>query len=288
MDVFPQERFLRTLDRQGVSLTPDEIDRVYHGRVIDLLTSPTGNPKAEKGMKKGVATAVLHLMPADSSGFQVCPLAKVCKIPCLTHSGRGGKWLDADGLNAIQRARRRKTHWWIARRTDFLARLVREVELHERNWRAKGYRPAVRLNGTSDIRWETIPVVRNGRVYPNIMRAFPRVTFYDYTKIPGRTELPRNYSLTFSFDGTNGAAAEAVIETGGNVAIVVRTPEIARRAGTRYARLAPVPTEYNGRPAIDGDESDLRFTDPAGAYVLLRAKGPAVKDTSGFVRDLAA
>jgi hypothetical protein len=34
---------------------------------------------------------------------------------------------------------------------------------------------------------------------------------------------------------------------------------------------------------IDGDANDLRFLDPTGVIVGLKAKGAAKKDTSGFV-----
>jgi hypothetical protein len=34
---------------------------------------------------------------------------------------------------------------------------------------------------------------------------------------------------------------------------------------------------------INGDESDLRFLDPKGVIVGLKAKGKAKKDLSGFV-----
>ncbi len=36
---------------------------------------------------------------------------------------------------------------------------------------------------------------------------------------------------------------------------------------------------------IDGDENDLRFLDPAGAMVYLKAKGSARSDQSGFVQN---
>jgi hypothetical protein len=35
---------------------------------------------------------------------------------------------------------------------------------------------------------------------------------------------------------------------------------------------------------INGDESDLRFLDPKGVIVGLKAKGKAKKDTTGFVK----
>jgi hypothetical protein len=44
-----------------------------------------------------------------------------------------------------------------------------------------------------------------------------------------------------------------------------------------------VPEKYIGRPVINGDDTDLRFLDPKGVIVGLKAKGKAKKDTTGFV-----
>ena len=45
-----------------------------------------------------------------------------------------------------------------------------------------------------------------------------------------------------------------------------------------------VPTEWQGWTVINGDADDLRFLDPVGVIVGLKAKGPkAKKDTAGFV-----
>jgi hypothetical protein len=49
-----------------------------------------------------------------------------------------------------------------------------------------------------------------------------------------------------------------------------------------------LPDTYLDRPVFNGDDSDLRFLDPAGVIVGLKAKGRARKDTSGFVVDIAA
>ena len=38
-----------------------------------------------------------------------------------------------------------------------------------------------------------------------------------------------------------------------------------------------------GKKVVDGDKNDLRFLDPKGVVVGLRAKGPARQDQSGFV-----
>jgi hypothetical protein len=47
-----------------------------------------------------------------------------------------------------------------------------------------------------------------------------------------------------------------------------------------------IPSEWNGYPVIDGDESDTRFLDPQGVIVGLKAKAKAKKDKTGFVIDL--
>jgi hypothetical protein len=44
-----------------------------------------------------------------------------------------------------------------------------------------------------------------------------------------------------------------------------------------------LPAVYMGQPVWNGDETDLRFLDPAGHIIGLKAKGRARKDTTGFV-----
>jgi hypothetical protein len=246
-----------------------------------LLT--TGNPKVAKGEAHGVLTAIMHLAPAKVSGRNTCPHATDgCAAACLNTAGRGGIGLDADGLNTIQVARIQRTRWFHRDRAGFLARLVKEVTAHERSAKRHGLRPAVRLNGTSDLPWEQFPVTRGGSEFPNIMAAFPEMTFYDYTKWPARLRrlvagIP-NYSLTYSLAESNETHAAEALASGMNVAAV-----FAVRRGQ------PLPERHTlagvtSAPVIDGDSTDLRFLDPTGVIVGLRAKGAAIRDTSGFVR----
>jgi hypothetical protein len=44
-----------------------------------------------------------------------------------------------------------------------------------------------------------------------------------------------------------------------------------------------LPETYFGKIVVNGDETDLRFLDPKGVIVGLKAKGKAKKDTTGFV-----
>lgn len=243
---------------------------------MQLLT--IGNPKTVKGEKRGYRTAVMHLAPHTLSGFNVCPMATAgCAAACLNTAGRGGIGLVNGGTNTIQEARKRRTHWYFEDRAGFMAALVREIRAHVRRCERDGYIPAIRLNGTSDIRWETVPA----EGAPNVMTLFPDVQFYDYTKLPNRRNLPPNYHLTYSLaeGDRNWRGHLLALENGYCVAVVLRGAGDSRHP-------LPMPASWNGRALVDGDDSDLRFLDPAGAYIGLRAKGRAKTDTSGFVHDL--
>lgn len=113
-----------------------------------------------------------------------------------------------------------------------------------------------------------------------------KVQFYDYTKIAKRAyrDLPSNYALTLSYSAANADYARTIAETakvtGCNVAVVYRSKAI--RDG-EIARAENGGGTLLGLPMIDGDETDMRFTDPRGVVVGLYAKGPAKRDTTGFV-----
>lgn len=231
---------------------------------MTLLT--VGNPKILKGTAFGYLTAILHFAPGRLSGFNVCPGASIaCLFACLNTSGRGGIIKKGETTNAIQAARLRKTLFYFNETDTFMAQLAKEIGNIVKLAAKHGLKPAIRLNGTSDIRWENEKV--GG--FANLMEMFPNVTFYDYTKLSNRRNLPSNYKLTFSLSEDNDKSAEQALANGLNVAAVFRT----------------IPPTFMGRPVVDGDVSDLRFLDPSGVIVGLKAKGKAKKDTSGFVRN---
>jgi hypothetical protein len=240
------------------------------GSTFRVLTP--GNPKTVKGMKKGFWTFILHLLPADLSGRNVCANATPgCKAACLNTAGRGGILKPGEITNSIQLARLRRTERWFDDRTAFIADLVRDIRKARAIAERHGFVPVFRLNGTSDIRWELASF--EGRKL--IGDVFADLQFYDYTKLTNRRGVPSNYHLTFSAADGNDADVLAAIAQGLNVAVVFRD----KATVARY-----VASGYAGRPVFVGDESDLRFTDPAGICALY-AKGKARHDTSGFVRD---
>ena len=163
--------------------------------------------------------------------------------------------------------------------SGFRSKLAAEVNSAIKSAARKGLIPTFRLNGTTDIRWETIPV-GDYQEFANIMEAFPTVQFYDYTKIPNRRDLPANYALTFSYSGQNGLQALWALRNGHNVAVVFRDSATATDA---LARGVTIGTDTF--PVVNGDTDDLRFLDPASHIVALYAKGSAKSDTSGFVND---
>jgi hypothetical protein len=159
-----------------------------------------------------------------------------------------------------------------------------EIRSHVRVATKHGLRPAVRLNGTSDIPWESVRYTGVDGSVSTIVDRFPDVQFYDYTKLAIRFKrpLPSNYDLTFSAADGNEAAVEFALSRGARVAVVFRN----RRRPTLPARFWQLPKTYRGRRIVDADKHDLRFLEPAGVVCALKAKGRAVFDTTGFVREI--
>ncbi len=234
-----------------------------------------GNPKILKGMKQGYMTYILHLAPADLSGYETCPKRTAgCTAACLNTAGRGGMFKKGETTNVIQQARIRKTKMFFENRTEFMSQLVKDIELAIKQSVKKNLIPVFRLNGTSDLSWEKYEVNRDGKLYRNIFDAFSEYQFYDYTKVLGRKVKDiANYHLTFSEADNNALDTLNAIRAGMNVATVFG-----------IKKNSPMPKMWNGLPVFNGDDSDLRFLDPKNVVVGLYAKGKAKKDTSGFVK----
>ncbi len=227
----------------------------------------TANPKIQKGTSKGYLSFILHLAPADVSGYETCPKRTAgCTAACLNTAGRGGMFRKGETTNVIQQARIRKTRYFYENREGFMEDLVGDIMRAVNFARRKGLVPVFRLNGTSDLAWEKYPTRYGAK---NIFDQFPTLQFYDYTKVLGRkVQGLDNYHLTFSAADGNQKDVERAIQQGMNVAVV----------------FDKLPTEYLGREVVNADEDDLRFLDPKGVVLGLKAKGRAKKDTSGFVR----
>lgn len=246
--------------------------------VSALLSSINSNPKVAKNDKLGVTTAVLHLAPGDMSGREVCPMRSPgCTAACLHFAGS-----PAYMTNKTQ-ARLKKTELFFRDREAFMNLLAYEIEQHLRRAKKLKMEPAVRLNGTSDLRWEKITFTpepallkkigrsASGRV--SIIELFSDVKFYDYTKIPNR-KVPDNYYLIFSLAENNETAALDELSRGRNVAVVFPTKTLPETFTLGHLTL----------PVISGDEHDYRPADPLACFVGLKVKGVKGKaDATGFV-----
>jgi hypothetical protein len=218
----------------------------------------TDNHKTQKGEAKGWLTGIMHLAPSDlstsSGGGNVCPNAsKECRQFCLNTSGMGA-------MPTHQRRRIERTKLYFTDRPRFLEELRADIRKLIRQADKKNLRPAVRINGTSDL----------PHLARQMAQEFPDVQFYDYTKVPEPwTRTLPNYHITFSRSENNEHHALKALEHGVNVAVVFG-----------IKKGDPLPETWHGYSVMDGDNHDLRFLDdserpdPNKPLVIgLRAKG---------------
>lgn len=229
---------------------------------MKLLT--TSNHKTQKSEDYGYLTAIMHLAPAKLSGHNVCTSAsKGCIKACLNTAGRGK-------INSVQEARKNRTKLFFNDRDVFRNQLQSEIQTHIRKAKRLGFEPCIRLNGTSDIKWEEI--------YPEIFDL--GIVVYDYTKHFSRMleyckgNLPDNYHLTFSRSENNDDKCLEILRTG--------------RANITAVFGEKIPEKWKRFKTYNADTHDLRFLDPhtgkgGGMVGGLLAKGRAKKDTGGFV-----
>lgn len=260
------------------------------------------NAKAVKSLKKGYLNAVMYMQPWKRTPGtpNVCPFAGSCIDSCLHYAGNSAHMLTKT------KGRQNKNRWYAENKASFLKAIAKDIEYLQRmcvKWakepnkemrkalsraglpetRRTPFKLAVRLNGTSDLPWE-----KSG-----IMRQFPRIQFYDYTKNPvralqfARGQMPSNYHLTFSMGGTRDDQIPEILASGCNVTMVFARGKsgtlppsfsgtIKRgyvpKHGTR--ELPKVDIVIPSTRVVDADETDLRFLDPRGVIAGLRFKSP--------------
>lgn len=218
--------------------------------------------KIEKSFQKGVCTYAVYLAPStmarDSAHphINLCPKSEQCKSFCLNGSGRNKVAILANSSEGspIQRARIKKTHLLFDNKKLFMWILIHEIKKAKSYAEKNNMEFAVRLNGTSDINPLWLTYERK-----NILEIFPNVQFYDYTKMPNRLAIPKqypNYDLTFSYDGTNWDVCEKYLSEGGKVAVVF---DVEDEKGKQI-----LPPSYMGYDVEDANETDARFKDRKG------------------------
>lgn len=224
-----------------------------HRSAFRLLTA--SNAKTPKGERSGYFTAALYLSPhTTAGGSTVCPHSTPeCRRRCLSNSG-------LLRLPKSTEARKRRTRLWHEERARFIDLLARDVDKLREIASAEGLKPALRLNGTSDIpfeRWIELP---------------QDVALYDYTRTPieHRRNRPDNYRLTYSVASADEwVRGFRYLREGQSIAVVV-PPDTQRQLAGKQWMAGGISGSY-----LDGDSHDLRFLDPARSVVLLKPKGDA-------------
>lgn len=236
------------------------------------------NPKV---MKNERATLVMMLAPERSASLyfgrtiNLCSAASAgCVAGCLgVTSGKGV-------LDGTKKARAVRTVFLL--KHSFVAGILIGAEIMK-HVREHG-EINVRLNGTSDIRWELLDGMRE------MVSSLTSVRFYDYTAwSPTERGFAPEWHFTYSAkepSHTNDGYLWSLLVHGHNVAMVF---------AVKKGQPLPDTVVLNGQSfrVIDGDVTDDRTTDyraPAGldgVVVGVRWKGRHV-DTSGFAREVVA
>ena len=230
--------------------------------VKNLLSKGSTNAKTSKN---SIKTFILYLAPhnLNNKGITLCKDASPgCIASCLNTAGMGI-------FSNVQLARINKANFYVTDKKVFLAQLLKEIKKEIKKASDKNEKIAFRLNGTSDI--DFLYLLDKYFDFNVDLLNYDKVFFYDYTKsLPRakRYQNYRNYTLTFSKSETNQDQVSEALNLGINVAAVFS---------------GDLPKTYKGFKVVDGDKSDLEMLNFKNIILGLKAKGPARKDTSGFV-----
>ena len=221
----------------------------------------TKSVKAEKAEKFNYLNAIQYLAPSNMSGVEHCPCkTSQCdpmkKGACLVMTGQLGM---KSGLKAVLSRSLYLDKHTPAHKDMILSEVTRLYY----SAKSSGKKLAIRLNGTSDLPFETR---KYNQVLQALENAFPDVALYDYTKIPVRASKAyhkkkglKNYTVCYSYDGGNKRYCKELLRDGGIVSVIFS---------------GEIPDSLWGYPVINGDESDLRFLDSPGSIVGLTFKKP--------------
>lgn len=224
---------------------------------VNYFGAVNSSQKTEKGRRKNYDTYILYLSPSDISGIQFCKFASEgCRAACLNLSGRALMAERSQGrVNNISLSRLVKS-WLVAFNRELAEKIIsHEISRESKKAKAKGHKFSARLNGTSDL------------FFGKVIRSFPDVQFYDYTKNASFLKLSENFEnwhVTFSFSGTNLGNVRRAIQGGFHVAFPVVNKKDVERL-------------IKAKKGYSMDETDLRFLDKLGNQFGLLT----VKETPG-------
>lgn len=220
----------------------------------------------------GWLNRIVYLSPATMAGVgTLCPWATApCIKACLNTAGRGQQ-------NGTQYARMCRTFYLYLDPLGFREDLLKEIAAAERSAVKQGKRLAYRGDGTTDLGLTEYMVDEFG----------PAVDPYDYTKDKRRAlrwaDDPR-WNVTLSATSKAHAMAHGQATLNMTLLVKAKGETSIYKAKAEVERIVAEGLDWWSGPLVNGDISDARHLDPAGALVLLAAKGQALKgDDSEFV-----
>ena len=216
--------------------------------------------KTELSARVGVLTAVVYMSPAQyafnpGDARTLCVRAYKCADLCLGR--KAGRMV----MRSVRDSQLWKATLYIGARALFRELLDIDIVAHMKRAARLGKIPAVRVDGCTDVGEGFLAAQRH-----------PSCTFYDYTKVPARiaqakrARLP-NYTLAFSFDGSNDIPQDAT-----RVAVVFKVQTAIE-----------LPRSWRGRNVVDGVKHDCIFMQPEGSVLGLPFL--AAKDWAGSVAE---
>lgn len=247
----------------------------------------TDSAKAAKASGYGYLNAIHYMAPATLGGAgNMCSHYTIaCFLNCLGwQSGQAAMVKDLDNdTNVVRESRKLKAQLFMKDRANYMNRLARDIIALDRRAMREGLKLCVRLNGSSDLRFERISFEIDDKTAKALLKPdiagqkwtlpsfFPAIQFVDYTKNPNRLgNAPGNLDLTLSYSVENSADCVKALLAGHNVAMIFD---------------GGLPDSFAGFPVINGDLHDLRHLDPkCGHIVGLTPKGRRAKlDQTGFI-----
>ncbi|MDN5045392.1 hypothetical protein O8C96_06695 [Aliarcobacter butzleri] len=213
---------------------------------------------------------MLYLAPHKSSNIiNTCKYAGTCIDFCFYNAPTN-----------YNNYRKNNTQWFYEDIENFMNILVFDILkllIHAEN---NSLKPAVRLNGLSDIPWEKYKFklddkIKNilasyskkySTVIPkdseevNIFSIFPKLNFYDYTKyLPSKRDISEigNYHLTYSYDFNISKSLKEILRSN-NVAMICSDKNKFFSLNEK-SRILEI--NNNKYCLLDGDEYDFRPLD---------------------------
>jgi hypothetical protein len=224
-------------------------------RVGDYGLTYDGKSVASLGF--GMASA----QKLNDKKLTTCPQSAICEALCLGETsgqnllyGGEGKFRSGPRLSQYL-----KTEAFVLNPEQTAIILAKEIDAFVKKGKKEDFQPAIRLNVTSDF---------PPKVFEALIRAFPDVQFYDYTKLDSNPIAP-NHHLTYSSTGAsqvvNGKKVENPftnwdrmvrrLDGGFNVAMAFSSKDampkfiVDEKTGNKYQ-------------VWNGDNYDARFLDP--------------------------